>query len=68
MSEESASKSKDTAFVLEALPWKSRAAVPADQEALQHEVSEKPVTHIAGTPDGGFTAWLVIVASVLAYD
>ncbi|KAG1831883.1 MFS general substrate transporter [Suillus variegatus] len=62
MSEESASKSKDTAFVLEALPWKSRAAVPADQEALQHEVSEKPVTHIAGTPDGGFTAWLVIVA------
>lgn len=63
MSEESARKSKDTVFVPEALPWISRAAVPADQEALQHEeVSEKPVTHIAGTPDGGLTAWLVIVA------
>ncbi|KAG2349997.1 MFS general substrate transporter [Suillus weaverae] len=65
MSEESPSKLKaipDTVFALPYDEWKSRAALPDNQKILHEKVSEEPVTHLAGAPDGGLTAWLVVVA------
>ncbi|KAG0707852.1 MFS general substrate transporter [Suillus ampliporus] len=53
-----------TEFAPEALPydgWKTRAALPDDQESLE-KVSQKPVIPLAEAPDGGLTAWLVVVA------
>jgi MCP family monocarboxylic acid transporter-like MFS transporter 10 len=73
MSEESPITLKvlpDTQFVSEALPYhglKSRTALPEDQETLDEKVSKKPVINLAGAPDGGLTAWLVVVASVPGY-
>ncbi|KAG1756874.1 MFS general substrate transporter [Suillus paluster] len=55
-----------TEFVPEALPydgWKTRAALPDDHESLNEKVSQKPViVPVAGAPDGGLTAWLVVLA------
>jgi hypothetical protein len=72
MSEESPSTLEGTEFVSEALPyhgWKPRAALPEDQETLDEKVAIEPVVHLAGpgAPDGGLTAWLVVVASVPGY-
>ncbi|KAG2150666.1 MFS general substrate transporter [Suillus bovinus] len=58
--------STDSEFVSEAFPWKSREVVPVDQKTLHEKVPEKPATHLAGAPDGGLTAWLVVVAVNLA--
>lgn len=68
MSEESPITSKvlpDTQSVSEALPYhglKSRTALPEDQEILDEKVSKKFGINLAGAPDGGLTAWLVVVA------
>ncbi|KAG2154112.1 MFS general substrate transporter [Suillus clintonianus] len=56
-----------TEFASPALPfeeWTPRATLPDDQESLDEKASQEPVTvtHLAGAPDGGLTAWLVVVA------
>ncbi|KAG1756875.1 MFS general substrate transporter, partial [Suillus paluster] len=58
-----------TELAPEVLPydgWKTRAALPDDQESLNEKVSKKPVIPVAGAPDGGLTAWLVVLAVNLA--
>ncbi|KAG0708017.1 MFS general substrate transporter [Suillus ampliporus] len=57
---------KGNEFATEALSYngcKARAAPPNDQETPNEQASEKSVIHLGEAPDGGLTAWLVIVAS-----
>ncbi|KAG2032204.1 MFS general substrate transporter [Suillus americanus] len=54
--------SDESQILSEALPcdgWEPKAD---DRETLDQHVSEKPAPHLSGAPDGGLTAWLVVVA------
>ncbi|KAG1734341.1 MFS general substrate transporter [Suillus lakei] len=65
MSEESPRKLKafpSTEFAPEALPYNGGIAILDDRETPDEKVSKKPLTHLSGAPDGGLTAWLVVVA------
>ncbi|KAG1741424.1 MFS general substrate transporter [Suillus paluster] len=60
--------STGTDFMSEALSHggcKTRAAPPDDQKTPNEQAPEKPVIHLGEAPDGGLTAWLVVVAASL---
>ncbi|KAG1741426.1 MFS general substrate transporter [Suillus paluster] len=64
----SAEALKGTDFAPEALSsdgYKTRAAPPGHQEILNGRPSERAVIHLGDAPDGGLTAWLVVVAANL---
>ncbi|KAG1868529.1 MFS general substrate transporter [Suillus subluteus] len=70
MSEKSLSADalKGTEFASEPLSYdvrKTRTAPPDNQETHDEPASEKPVLHPGEAPDGGLTAWLVVVAANL---
>ncbi|KAG1815197.1 major facilitator superfamily domain-containing protein [Suillus subaureus] len=61
----SADASKGTEFASESLSYdvrKTGAAPPDNQEIQNEPASEKLVIHPGEAPDGGLTAWLVVVA------
>jgi hypothetical protein len=65
MSEKSLSAEalKVTEFVSEPLYVRQpRAAPPDNQETPNEPASEKPVINPGEAPDGGLTAWLVVIA------
>lgn len=52
-----------TEFASAALPNDNRGtAHPDNKEMLHGTLYKKPVAHLSGAPDGGLTAWLVVVA------
>jgi hypothetical protein len=65
MSEKSLSAEalKETEFTSEPLHVRqTRAAPPDNQETPNEPASEKPVINPGEAPDGGLTAWLVVIA------
>lgn len=54
---------KGTEFTSEPLYVRqTRAAPPDNQEIPNEPASEKPVINPGEAPDGGLTAWLVVIA------